>query len=302
VLLVDAGDCLARLWPSAIDARDRANAEVRAAFLLRTLGAMGYAAMAVGERDLIFSVAELKKKAAAAKVTLLAANLADAQGKRPFTERTIVNVGGRKVGLFAITEGAEFERQGLRVLLPGDVAQVQVDALRKEGATLVVALLHTSYDAALRLAGNLKGVDFAVQAHDGRVSATQRVGETLLSGGGSRGQQLGRVTFGALEGTAPAFDLSESVQAKEQLPMVEEQVADTTRKIQAHPGEKARMEPALKAQTRRRDELKAKVAQKAPAGKRTVLAEFVTLDGAFPDDPAMKKLVDETQAAAPERR
>lgn len=302
MLLVDGGDSLSRLWPSSIDARDRKNAEVRAAFLLRTMGALGYQAMAVGERDLVFPVAELKQKAAAAKVTLLAANVVDAQGRRPFAERTLIQVGGRKVGVFAVTEGAEFERLGLRVLLPGDVAVAQAQALRKEGATLVVALLHLGYDASLKLAGNLSGVDFVVQAHDGRVASPQKVGAALLAAGGERGRQLGRVAFQGLDLPGPAFDLSEADQAKSLLPLVEQQLADTLRRMAQHPEDKARLEPAMKAQSRRRDELKAKVAQPPPAGRRTVLADFVTLDGAFPDDPVFKKMVDETQAAAPERR
>lgn len=252
---------------------------------------MGYAAMAVGERDLVLPLDELKKRAAAARLTLLAANLVDAHGKRPFSERLVATVGGRKIGLFAIVEGAEFERAGLRVLLPSDVARGQVEALRREGAELVVGLFHLKYDAALRLAGSLPGLDLALQAHDGRLASPQRVGEAILLAGGERGRQVGRAVL-TLDGKGPLFDHSEADEARAGLVGLEREIASIEARVKAYPAEKAQLAPSLAAMQRRQAELKARAEAKAPAGRRTVLADFVALDARVPDDPATKKAVE----------
>jgi 2',3'-cyclic-nucleotide 2'-phosphodiesterase (5'-nucleotidase family) len=62
--------------------------------ILEAMGALGYDALAVGERDLALGVEELKKRAAAARVPLLAANLVGRDGKKPFEQRRLLKVGG----------------------------------------------------------------------------------------------------------------------------------------------------------------------------------------------------------------
>lgn len=251
---------------------------------------MGYAAMAVGERDMTLGLAELKKLAAAAKLPLLASNVVDAKGKHPFLERRLVDVGGRKVGVFAITHGSEFERAGLKVLEPKQVAQKQATALRKEGAQFVIALLHLDYAKSLDLANGLDGVDLAIQAHDSRTSGTQLVGKTLLAGAGERGKLVGRAKFG-LKGAMPYFDLSDGANAREQLGFLEKNMEQLKQRMKNDPANKARYEPILANFERRRNELKMKMSAKPVKGQRWVLSDFAALDARVKDDPAMGKTV-----------
>ena len=299
LILVDAGDALVVQRPVSLDEKTRPVAQARAEFLLRQLAAQGYSALAVGERELVWPTAELVKKAAEVKLTLLAANLVDAQGKHPFQARTMVTCGGRKVGLFAVVEAPEYEAAGLKVTLPAEAAQAQADALRKEGAELVVGLLHMNYDAALKLAEALKGVDYAVQSHVGRPVTCQPLKATFLAGGGMRGQQIGRAVFD-LQGKGPLFDVGEAARARAQLADQERQLATVTEQLKkATDQERPRQQALLDAVRHRRDELKSKAEAKSPAGRRTVRTDPIALDASVPDDPAVKKEQDALQAAAP---
>jgi len=294
VVLVDAGDALAALWPSAIEQADRPTAERRAEVLLSQLGAMGYAALAVGERELVFPYQELARKAAAAKVPLLAANLVDPAEQKPFPGRTMARAGGRKVGICAVVDGGEYERHKLRCGSALSAGQAEADALRKEGADLVVGLLHMSYDAALRVASELKGVDYVVQAHDGRPVLVQQTGATLLAGAGQRGQQVGRAVFD-LQGAGPFAMLEDPARTRSSLLDQEAGLKSLKERHKAArtEEERARLGVAVVAAQKRYEQTKAK-AQGKPAGRRSVLTEHVTLDARIADEPKTKA----AQAAA----
>lgn len=303
MVLLDAGDALSRLWPSAIEKADRPLAEAHAAFLLSQLGAMGYSALVVGERELVLGSQELLRRAAAAKLPLLAANLVDAQGKRPFPGRTMATAGGRKVGIFAVVDGGEYERHGLRCLSAAGAAQAEVDALRKAGAQVVVGLLHMNYDAALRVAGDLKGVDYVVQAHDGRPVLVQQVGATLMAGAGQRGQVVGRAVLD-LRGAGPLFLVEDKADA--QRAMLEQEGGlkrlQERMKAASDAEEKKQLGVALESARKRYDEARARALSGPPAGRRTATTDRLTLNASVPDDPKVKAAQDAAQQAAPERR
>lgn len=268
-------------------------------FILETMGKLGYDAMAVGERDLALGVGELKKMAAKAKVTLLAANLVDKGGKRPFEPRKLVTVGAVKVGLFAVSEGPGFERHGLRALPALEQANQQARALRKAGADLVVALLHQDYDSALKTAQKLERVDFAIQSHGGRVSSTQTVGKVVLAAGGERGRSLGRAEF-ELGGKGPLFDRAEAKSARLQLGHIEQTISKYKQQQQraTAQAEKDHLERLLKTLAKRREELLAKMEAEAPAGRNSVLCELVRLDRRVADDAEIAKAAKEVESAA----
>lgn len=296
VLLLDAGDALSKLAPESGESKPSEAERQKAALILQAMGRLGYAAMAVGERDLVLEPSELRKRASEAKVALLAANVVDAQGKKPFAERTLVKVDGIPVGVLAVTSGELFQRQGLKVLPALPAAQAQADALRKAGAKLVIALLHLPYDDALKVANGLKRVDYAIQSHDGRTSSAQMVGSVLLTGGGERGRQIGRAKFGV--GTkGPVFDLSDAASARDDLASLEQTVVRTKEQIKANPSGRDQQEAMLKLLTRRREELLKRMDAKPLAGQSTAQTELVVMDSAFADDPEMKKLIEAHRAA-----
>ncbi|MGC4121871.1 MAG: hypothetical protein QM765_46285 [Myxococcales bacterium] len=297
MVLVDAGDALAQVWPSAIEKKDSEAARKRADFLLSQMAAMGYAAVAVGERELVFPYPELAKKAAAAKLPLLAANLVDPADKKPFPGRTMAKVAGRKVGFFAVVDGGEYERHKLRCLSALGAAQVEADALRKEGAEIVVGLLHMNYDAALRVAGSLKGVDYTIQAHDGRPVLVQQVGSTVLAGAGQRGQVVGRAVFD-FQGSGPFEKIEDPGQAR--FSLIEQESAlknlKERQKAATSPDEQASLGVAIVAAQKRYNQSKFQ-AQGKQHGKRAVLTDKVTLDANIADDPKTKAAQDAAQPA-----
>lgn len=292
VVLVDAGDALAALWPSAIDKADRAGAEARADFLLGQMGAMGYAALAVGERELVFPYAELAKKAAQAKLPLLAANLVDPWDQKPFPGRTMAKAGGRKVGVFAVVDGGEYERHKLRCRSAVSAGQAEIDALRKEGAELVVGLLHMNYDAALRVANELKGADYLVQAHDGRPVLVQQAGAALMAGAGQRGQTMGKAVFD-LRGAGAFTKVEDPAQLLVALGDQAENLERLKEKQKAAASEedRARLGLAIVATQKRMEATRAQGLAKPPAG-RTVFTSKVTFDAKVADDPKVKAAQD----------
>ncbi|NOK34096.1 5'-nucleotidase, partial [Corallococcus exercitus] len=90
VLALDAGNAL---FKTLADGQD-ATAKPRAELLLEQLDAQGYAAMAVGQRDLVLGVDFLKKKTKGAKLKLVSANLVDAKGQPLFPASVVTTVGG----------------------------------------------------------------------------------------------------------------------------------------------------------------------------------------------------------------
>ncbi|MBI5544591.1 MAG: hypothetical protein HY901_11925 [Deltaproteobacteria bacterium] len=303
MVLVDAGDALSRVWPSALEEKDRPNAEKRAAFLLEQMGVLGYAALAVGERELLFAPADLAKRAAQAKVALLAANLTDAKGAKPFAGRTMVTAGGRRVGIFAVCEGGEYERAGLKVGPALEAAQAQADLLRKEGAQLVIGLLHVPYSSALHIGGSLTGVDYVVQSHDGRPVLVQQAGATVFAGGGARGQSVGRAVF-SLDGKGPLFLVPDTSQVEESLREHQRQAVEMQAALEKStvPEEKVRLTRVVQAARKRTEELKATLVARPPAGRRAVKTDELRLNARVADEPAMKKAQEAALAAAPERR
>jgi 2',3'-cyclic-nucleotide 2'-phosphodiesterase (5'-nucleotidase family) len=300
VVLLDAGDALARI--GAEGKGGAASPEERAAFrfIVEAMGSLGYDAMAVGERDLRFGVQELKKRAAAAKIPLLAANLVDKAGKRPFEERRLLEAGGLKVGVFAVVSGESFGRSGLTVLPPLEQANLQAKALREAGAELVVALLHLPYDASVEVARALVGVDYAVQAHDGRVNAPRLVGKTLLTAAGERGRQLGSAAIELGSEGGPLFDRAEAKSARQQLGYLDQTIARTRTTLEAMPegpGRKAQAQ-MLETLVKRRDDLQAQVEAGVPPGRSSVLTDLTTLDGRVAEDPEMAR---RTAAADPHK-
>lgn len=291
MVLLDAGDALGRDAPAG--KRSALPLEERAAFgfILEAMGSLGYDAMAVGERDLALGVDGLKKRAAAAGVTLLAANLVGKDGKKPFEEHEILTVGGARIGVFAVVSGEAFARAGLTVLPPLEQASLQARALRTAGVDLVVALLHLPQAASTELAKALDGVDFAIQAHDGRVGSAQLAGKTLLTPSGERGRQLGRVEFELAPGGGPLFDRAESRSAGQQLGYLEQTIARTRLGLEsmpAGPGRKGQ-EQMLETLVQRREALLAKTKLEAPLSRSSVLSELVTLDRHVAEDPEMTR-------------
>ncbi len=86
------------------------------------------------------------------------------------------------------------------------LVQEHVDAVRDQGAELVVLLSHNGFDVDRKLASRVKGIDVILtgHTHDALPEAI-RVGKTLLVASGSHGKFLARLDLEVKDGTVVDF-------------------------------------------------------------------------------------------------
>ncbi|MBI5241966.1 MAG: bifunctional metallophosphatase/5'-nucleotidase [Elusimicrobia bacterium] len=171
-LLLDAGD-----WYQGTPEGSLRGGRVMADFF----NAAGYDALTVGNHEFDDGEANLRAIMKALRAPVLAANIYAADGKRApgFKPWLVKEVGGVKVGLFGLANpnmrslafpehiaGLEF-RRGV------DEAREAVAALRRQGATVVIAITHRGFEAAgstgyegdKLLAASVPGIDLIVGGH-----------------------------------------------------------------------------------------------------------------------------------------
>jgi hypothetical protein len=218
---LDAGDTI--FHEARLAEGERPAAEARARLLLAGLARMRLAALAVGERELALGLPWLEREAAAAGVPLLAANVAAPDGRRPFAATAAVDAGGQRVGIVAAV-GAGAALEGLAVADPAAALRAAIEALRSDGATLVVALLHMpASEARALLAGGLD-VDVAIAAHEGRRLDPEVVGRALLVTAGERGREALALRLDPRRGE-PWADAGAPLRAREELVSIERWMA-----------------------------------------------------------------------------
>lgn len=289
MLLVDAGDALFR-YPTELSADQRNKENTKAELILACMGELGYAAMAVGDRDLVLGYDALVAKASAAKLPLLSANLL--KGDRPaFEPRRIVRAGDFKVGLFAVSSAPD---PALRSAVtrgdPIDAARTQVQTLRKAGVDLVVLLAHLDYPDAVSLLNQVPGIDLMIQAHTSRVAQPQAVGDAFLVAAGERGRQIVQIELD-LAGAGKFRDLSEIADARQQGEFLDSQIAMLRKRVRDEPEHRAAFEQAIAQFEARKKDL-SKVAGSRPGGGRTLLQSFVPLDAAAGENKKLRGRVE----------
>jgi len=193
VLVVDAGNLL---FPAAgLPANKRDAGRLRAAFVVNQMEAVGLAGSPLGEGDLTLGASALGN-------FRLSANLKvdGAQSSR------IVTVGNVRVGLFGLTDPDAARMSGLTAENPVPVAVATTEALRKQGAEVVIALVALDRAAARRIAAraNIDFVIYGKSTGEGLEKAA-RVGESNLLAAGEELQRAGRIEL-VLRGKGPLVD------------------------------------------------------------------------------------------------
>jgi 2',3'-cyclic-nucleotide 2'-phosphodiesterase (5'-nucleotidase family) len=286
-VVVGSGDALFRR--PEIPGPAAAGCEARARLILQELGRVGIAGMAVGERDLAMGARWLLREAAEAKVPLLAANVRDAQGKAPFAATAMVREGGKAIGLVGATMPGPLP-EGLTAADPAPFIREAVAALRKEGAELVVGLLHLNYEATRKLLGEVEGMDLAMIAHEGRFLRPETLGKTLAMGAGDRGRQLGKLTLYTAT-TGPWGDAGRGESALQDLRSMERsrQQAEKREREAKTNTERDAYRKVAEVQSGRAAELR-KVVSQVPQG-RLYKNAYLTLDGKVGDDAEVASAV-----------
>lgn len=161
VIVAHAGDMLSPSLMSGID---------RGAHMMALTNMIAPDILVPGNHEFDFGKAVFFERMREAKFPLYAANLRDPAGKRlpGFKDRTIVDVGGVRIGLTGTTLEVTprvSASEDLRFLPVIPTLNAQADALRKEGADLVVAVVHSTRgeDYAINATG---AADIILSGHD----------------------------------------------------------------------------------------------------------------------------------------
>lgn len=205
-LLLDAGD-----W---FQGTPEGN-ETRGAAVIDVFNALPYDAVVVGNHDYDFAEPRLEQLVRLSQVPVLGANIYDEKtGKRPaYLKPWIVkDVAGVKVGLFGLLttnmhqlafsdnyKGFTFRREI-------DEAKDAVAALRKQGATVIIAVTHVGFDSPEMgsfegdqfLARSVAGIDLIVGGHTHtflRPAVREATHGTLIVQAGFYLTAAGRVTL-----------------------------------------------------------------------------------------------------------
>jgi len=188
VLLVDAGD----LFPEHPNA-------VKAKYLATALARAKYDALAVGVNEIETGLPLVRSMARDKKLPYICANLRDGAGNLIFPPHVIREVGGLRIGLFAVIAEEALGnlssdgRKGLKVEPPIEAARREVRDLA--GCDVVIALSHQPFGATQTLAREAPGIRVIVSGHDETILRKPlEVGNTMIVAAGPVGRMIGWFT------------------------------------------------------------------------------------------------------------
>ena len=190
VILVDAGDYSQGTIYVSTNKGEAA---------ITMLNEAGYDFATLGNHEFDFGYAQLKANMEKAQFQPLVADvLLKETGKSIFNGHAIKEVGGVKIGIFGMETPETFTKvnPGLiqEITFPqGEemyaCAQAEVDALKAEGADLVIGLVHLGVDAesepnrSVDLYEHVTGIDFLIDGHSHTVMTEGPNGEPIQSTG-----------------------------------------------------------------------------------------------------------------------
>ena len=167
--------------------------------ILRSMGAMGYDALGIGEVELNYGVDFLLDTAREAKLPLVCANLYSKRtGKTLVQPYLIAKRGKIKVAVLGLmddvlelTDPRQSPQDSLIIKDPIMVAHELIPTLKKK-ADIVVLLSHMGYAKSSKLAMEIPELDVLVTGHNPSVNMEARKeGNALGMMTGSRGQYVG---------------------------------------------------------------------------------------------------------------
>jgi len=293
-LLLDAGNALFA-GGGLEDERLRKKAEL----ILKALGEMKAAGMAVGLRDLNVGPAWLKERAQQAKLPLLSANL-KLNGKPVFEPSRVVTVGGVRVGLVGVTAPATF------AAFPGLLSESPVPAAISEAkklkgkVDLVVVLGAIPHADALELVRQApQDLDLVFQSGDSRsgLSPSQPGDTAFVVSGGERGRILEQVEVDLSHGLSrklPLVDATVTARQRMRISLLDNQISETRRRLAAtHDEAIVREYKATLASFEQQRALVVKEVEHAsppggPGGGRPFTVQPIELGPDVPSDPTLQ--------------
>ena len=196
LLLVDAGNLLFRKHPTS-QAR-RKEALLKVDVIVRAYEEMGYAAVNIGEKDLIMGLGFLDNIAKRAKFPFISANLIDRKNRktvfRPFITEEIAGIKIGIIGLMShwVNELLKEKEPYLEILDPLAAAKPYVEELRKS-CDLVIVLSQLGERGDRELVLKVQGIDIIVGGSRGKRIRYSRIRETIIYRLEPRGGYLGKL-------------------------------------------------------------------------------------------------------------
>lgn len=188
VILVDAGDYFQ--GTAYVSTTKGANA-------VSLMNAAGYDVATIGNHEFDYGYENLATAMESAKFQVLCADVTK-DGEPIFDANTIIEKGGVKIGFFGL-ETPETQTKANPALIQGlefvageklyACAQEQVNALKEQGADIIVCLAHLGVDAesepnrSTDMYANVKGIDFVIDGHSHTVMTAGEKGEPIQSTG-----------------------------------------------------------------------------------------------------------------------
>lgn len=204
VLLVDAGDALHGLPIATVEEGEA---------IIEIMNQAGYNAMTLGDHDFNYGSARIQELAQTAKFPVLSANVVGEGGAEFLSGCAIFETGVAKLGIFGLTAAEtadEDNTEGLLFRDPIAAAQEQVDALKEEGCTLIIALTHLGTEGeAEMVASQVDGIDVMIDGCSHTTSEEGHwTGDTLIVSAGEYIEYIGCVDI-APNGVVSASLLTE---------------------------------------------------------------------------------------------
>jgi 5'-nucleotidase len=140
--------------------------------LTRTMNALGYQAMAVGNHEFDSGPSELRTFINGVTFPMLSANI-DASAEPLLVGKiqrsTVITVGGEPIGIVGLTtsDAPALSSPGPNVIFNNEATSLQseVNVLQAQGINKIIGLTHTGYDVDISLAQVITGVDVIVGGH-----------------------------------------------------------------------------------------------------------------------------------------
>ncbi|MDO4313127.1 MAG: bifunctional UDP-sugar hydrolase/5'-nucleotidase [Eubacteriales bacterium] len=162
------------------------------------MNAAGYDVVTLGNHEFDYGYAQLVQNMSSAEFKVLCADVLDSNGNTIYDSHTIIESNGVKIGFFGL-ETPEAQTKANPALIQGltflaekkmfAAAQNQVDALKGEGADIIICLAHLGVDPesapnrSYDLTANTTGIDFVIDGHSHTVMTAGENGEKIQSTG-----------------------------------------------------------------------------------------------------------------------
>jgi len=169
--VVDAGDALV--------GSGKLGEKTKGEVIIAGMNLMGYDAMALGPKELSLGLELLRQRMGEASFPILSANAVLAGSQDLVAEPyTILEAGGRRLGVIGLTRVQGAAPAGFQVLDPQQALERYLPEVREKAGT-VILLTNLEHSAALALARAVVGIDLVIGALPGQAPvASVRVPDT----------------------------------------------------------------------------------------------------------------------------